>query len=324
MTGPLVTVSVLTYNGERYLDQLLTAVEGQRYDGEVEVLVIDSGSTDRTLEILSGHPSVRVHRIPNTEFGHGRTRNLVAALARGEIVVYLTHDAVPAHDRWLYEIVVPFVDDPRIAAVVGKQVARSDAPPVLKYDIRRVFERMGPDYALTVVADWGQLDAPGALERAAFYSDANSAARRSVLRDQVPYPDVDYAEDQLFARQVLRAGLRKAYAPRAVVEHSNDITLRTFGARIEADMVGLRSIGTVVPRVPAHRAAIQWLRWSLVDAASIVRDREYRPLTRLRWLLVNPWYHAVKWNAYRRSSNRSLSGPQPARPARLPWQTREL
>lgn len=307
MTYPSVTVAVLTYNGEKYLEALLTAVEGQRYDPSVELLVIDSGSTDRTLEILAAHPRVRLHQIANSEFGHGRTRNLAADLATGEIVAYLTHDAVPAHDRWLHELVLPFVDDSRIAAVVGKQVPRASAPPVLKYDIQRVFERLGPDYALTVVSDWGQLDEDGTRAAAAFYSDANSAARRSVLRGAVPYRDVDYAEDQLFARDVLAAGLRKAYAPRAAVEHSNDITLRTFGARIEADMMGLRAIGTVVPRVPAHRAAMQWLRWSLVDAASIVRDRDYRPLARLHWLLVNPWYHAVKWSAYRRSSNRPLS-----------------
>lgn len=308
MTYPSVTVSVLTYNGEQYLDALLTAVEGQRYDGVVDLVVIDSGSTDRTLEILAAHPRVRLHQIANSEFGHGRTRNLAADLATGEIVAYLTHDAVPAHDRWLHELVLPFVDDSRIAAVVGKQVPRATAPPVLKYDIQRVFERLGPDYALTVVSDWGQLDEEGTRAAAAFYSDANSAARRSVLRGAVPYRDVDYAEDQLFARDILAAGLRKAYAPRAAVEHSNDITLRTFGARIEADMIGLRSIGTVVRPVSVAAACAQWLKWSTMDALAIVSDRDYRPLQRARWLIANPWYHAVKWRAYRRATHRPV-GP---------------
>jgi rhamnosyltransferase len=93
-----VTVSVLSYNGERYFEALLMAVEAQVYPGDVEVLVVDSGSTDRTLDIVAAHPGVRLHAIPNAEFGHGRTGNLVAKLADGEYVIYLTHDGVPAHD----------------------------------------------------------------------------------------------------------------------------------------------------------------------------------------------------------------------------------
>lgn len=306
VTSPSVTVSVLTFDGERYLEALLAAVEEQRYDGEVEILVVDSGSTDRTLEIVAAHPRVRLHRIPNSEFGHGRTRNLVAELATGDIVAYLTHDAVPAHPRWLHELVLPFVDDERIAAVVGKQVPRRSAPPILKYDIQRVFERLGPDYGMTVVADWGQLGDEGVRAAAAFYSDANSAARRSVLRGAVPYRDVAYAEDQLFARDLLAAGLRKAYAPRAAVEHSNDVALRTFGERIEADMVGLRAIGTSIPPVSAPAAVAQWLKWSLTDALAILVDRDYDMGAKLRWLVLTPWYHAVKWSAYRRGTRRPI------------------
>jgi len=306
VTVPSVTISVLTFNGEQYLEALLASVHAQRFLGEVEVLVVDSGSTDRTLEIVATYPGVRLHQIPNREFGHGRTRNLVAELASGEFVVYLTQDAVPAHDRWLHELVLPFVEDDRIAAVVGKQLARSSAPPALKYDIQRVFERLGPDYAITIVADWGQLVDDGVRAAAAFYSDSNSAARRSVLRGIAPYRDVDYAEDQLFARDVLAAGLRKAYAPRAAVEHSNDVTLRNFGARIEADVTGLRAIGWAVPRVSVRASIAQWLKWSTIDAIAIALDRNYDPLAKLYWLLVNPWYHVAKWRAYRRATLRPV------------------
>lgn len=302
MTAPSVTVAVLTYNGEQYLDALLTAVEGQRYDGDVELLVIDSGSSDATLEIVATHPGVRLHAIPNSEFGHGRTRNLAAQLATGEVVAYLTHDAVPAHDRWLHEIVLPMADDERVVAVVGRQVARPSAPPVLKYDIQRVFDRLGPAYGITVVWETGRETDEAERAAAAFYSDANSAARRSVLVGAVPYRDVDYAEDQAFGRDVLAAGLRKAYAPRAAVEHSNDTTIGTFGSRIAADMAGLRSIGTVVPRVSRLGAFTQFVKWSLADAAFIALDSDYGVGRKLYWLVVNPWYHAAKWSAYRRAT----------------------
>ena len=299
--APSVTVAILTYNGEEHLDALLTAVEAQDYAGEIEILVIDSGSTDATLAIVGRHPLVRLHEIPNSEFGHGRTRTLAAELATGEFVAYLTHDAVPADDRWLAQLLAPMIDDERIAIVTGRQIARPGCPPILKYDIRRVFDRLGPDSGTTVFVDDGSLD-EAALGRAAFHSDVSAAGRRALLTGAVPYRDVDYAEDQVLGRDVLAAGLRKAYAPRSVVEHSNDGTRREFGERIAADLRGLRAIG--VPVAPVSRAAAfaQAVKWTILDATEIAVDPEYGALRRVRWLLANPLWHATKWSSYRRAS----------------------
>lgn len=296
---PTATISILTFNGARYLERILQAIESQDYPGESEILVVDSGSTDATFEIIGRHPHVRLHTIPNAEFGHGRTRNLVAQLASGELVAYLTHDAVPIGPGWLAALLGPLIDDERIAAVVGKQVARPGALPMQKYDIARTFGSLGPDYGVTVVYDHGQLADESALATAGFYSDVNSAARRSVLLGAVPYRDVAYAEDQLFGRDVLRAGLRKAYAPAAVVEHSNDLTLRQLGQRIQEETHGLQAIGTDIPRMSAGRMLKQIVRGSLTDAAAIATDRELGAAARLRALFVNPWVHVVKWSNYR-------------------------
>ncbi|MCJ7827354.1 MAG: glycosyltransferase family 2 protein [Demequinaceae bacterium] len=303
---PSVTVTILTLNGECFLDAILTAIEEQKYSGDVETLVIDSGSIDGTLGIVGSHPSARLHTIPNEQFGHGKTRNLAAQLATGDIVVYLTQDAVPADDRWLSELAAPFIDDPRIVAVFGKQVPRPAAPPVLKYDIQRVFERLGPDFGITVVWDTGGSMGGNARAAAAFYSDANSAARRDILLGPVPYRDVPYAEDQLFGRDLFNQGFRKAYAPRAAVEHSNDVTLRTFGRRITDEVVGLRQIGTDVPPVSRIAAIKQFVKWSTADAASILLDPEYSVPRKFYWLIVNPWYHVAKWRAYRKSTRLSV------------------
>lgn len=303
---PDVTVAVLTWNGERYLADLLDRVAEQDYDGDVEVLVIDSGSTDGTLAIVAARPSVRLHEIPHDDFGHGRTRDLAARLARGEIVAYLTHDAVPASSTWLRELIRPMADDARIAAVVGRQVPRPDAPPVLAYDMQRVFERMGPDYGVTIVWTVGRDLSEGEVAAAAFYSDANAAARRSVLTGAVPYRDVAYAEDQLFGRDLLAAGLRKAYAPRAAVEHSNDTRLSTFGRRVEADLMGLREIGTAIAPVTRRHALAQWLKWSVADTGRILVDSRFGPGRKLLWLIANPVWHGVKWSAYRRASHRPM------------------
>src|SRR5205807_6709801 len=88
------SVLILCKNEERRIGDCLDMVFAQKGAGEFEVVVIDSGSTDRTLEIVRRHP-VRLFEIPASEFHHARTRNYAAEMARGRYLVYLTADAVP-------------------------------------------------------------------------------------------------------------------------------------------------------------------------------------------------------------------------------------
>ena len=296
---PIATVAILTYNGEDYLERILSQLRLQEVDGEFEVLVIDSGSTDSTLEIVRRFPEVRLHEIPNEEFGHGRTRNLAARLARGEFVAYLTHDAVPTTSRWLAELIAPFAIDQRIVAVMGKQVPRPGCFPLLKYEIRGMFAGFGPDFGTSVFYKDPSMTDEGVLSAIGFYSDVNSAARREFLTDVIPYRDVRYAEDQLFGRDLVEAGYRKAYAPRAAVEHSNDLTLDEYGRRIFDETVGLRQIGFPIPRMSRGAQVRLTVRGILGDTVRILRDRDYSWKRKLYWLAVNPAFQVRKWASYR-------------------------
>jgi rhamnosyltransferase len=296
---PIATVAILTYNGEDYLERILSQLRLQEVDGEFEVLVIDSGSTDSTLEIVRRFPEVRLHEIPNEEFGHGRTRNLAARLARGEFVAYLTHDAVPTTSRWLAELIAPFAIDQRIVAVMGKQVPRPGCFPLLKYEIRGMFAGFGPDFGTSVFYKDPSMTDEGVLSAIGFYSDVNSAARREFLTDVIPYRDVRYAEDQLFGRDLVEAGYRKAYAPRAAVEHSNDLTLDEYGRRIFDETVGLRQIGFPIPRMSRGAQVRLTVRGILGDTLRILGDRDYSWKRKLYWLAVNPAFQVRKWASYR-------------------------
>src|SRR4051794_2916488 len=88
----LISVLIPVHNGGGELARCLDAVMAQLVGDEIEVLVIDSGSTDDTVSIAEAH-GARVHSVPHSDFHHGATRNLGAQLARGEIVVWTTHDA---------------------------------------------------------------------------------------------------------------------------------------------------------------------------------------------------------------------------------------
>lgn len=306
---PLVTVVVPTYNGAEYLDALLAAVARQVVDGEIEVIVVDSGSTDATMSIVARYPDSIVIEIPNSEFGHGRTRDMAARRARGTFVAYLSQDAVPVGDYWLAELLHPFSLDARVALVTGRQKPRARAFPLQKYEIVGAFRAQGPDAAVTLHGATARpLTGPEAAE-AAFHSDVNAAVRRELVIGDLPFRDVSYAEDQQLARDALDAGWLRAYAGRAVVEHSNDLTLREFGPRIFDETVGLRRIGTPIPPMSRRAQFSRALRGTLADTLRILRDRDFGFGTRLRWCFVNPAYHVAKWSAYRRASRADLSDP---------------
>ncbi|CAD5993255.1 glycosyltransferase family 2 protein [Agreia sp. COWG] len=314
----LVTVAVLTFNGDTYLEEILSAVERQAIDGDVDILVIDSGSTDRTLEIVARHPRVRLHEIPNSEFGHGRTRNLAARLAHGEFIAFLTHDAIPSSTWWLRELLAPMRHTgAEVKAVMGKQIPRPGCFPLLKYEIRGVFAGFGPDFGTTIFFDDGSPSNQGLLDALSFYSDVNSATLTSFLRNVIPYRDVRYSEDMLFGQDLIQAGYKKAYAPRGAVIHSNDLSLDEYGMRMFDETVALRQIGKPIPPMRRRAQLRMTVRGIVADSIRIMRDPDFRTLERLGWIARNPLYHRAKWRAYRAATMVDLTNDEAIRAGSL-------
>lgn len=292
------TIFIPTYNGEKYLRSILRMIFKQKVDFAYEVLIIDSGSTDNTLDIIESfstkHANLTLHKIPNSEFGHGKTRQLAAEMAKGDFIVYLSHDAVPAHELWLYEMLKPFELSEAIVAVMGKQVPRQNCPPIIKYDINAVFDSFGPDFGTSIFyKDTFIKDRP-TYDMVRFYSDVNSAARRKTLLEQIPYQDVQYAEDQLFGQDVLEYGLMKAYAPRGTVSHSNDMLLKDYHKRIFDEIYGMRRANASQGRPNELRLLLAMLKAVVRDSARIIRDGQYGRKRKVYWLLINPLFHVQK------------------------------
>lgn len=305
------TIFIPTYNGETYLQQIFDAVFSQKVDFMYDVLVIDSGSKDRTIEIIAEakkvHDNLTFKKIPNAEYGHGKTRNLAAQIAKGEIVVYISHDAIPSHDRWLYEMLRPFEINGKIVGVMGSQIPRANCIPMLKAEINSVFKGLGPGFGTTIFYKDDFVKDQGVYDAISFYSDANSAAKRSYLTDQFPYSDVPYAEDQLLGRDIIDAGYYKAFAPRGSVVHSNDLLLKEYKKRMFDETLGLRKIGLPVG-VPSMKTIFKLTtRGILRDSLNIVKDKDYSLRKKLYWIVLNPCYHIEKWRGVRKGSTADLS-----------------
>jgi rhamnosyltransferase len=138
MTG--VSVVVPVKDGARYLPQLIEAVHAA---GDVELLVIDSGSRDGSAE-LARAAGATVHEIAPEEFGHGRTRNLGMELTTGEVVSFLTQDAVPA-PGWLAAHLEALELGERVGASYGPHLPWPDTSPMIARELEQFFASMSPD-----------------------------------------------------------------------------------------------------------------------------------------------------------------------------------
>ena len=118
------SIVILTKNAGNSFYYTLSNIFSQTFK-DFEVIIIDSGSEDRTLEIAREFPA-KIYKIPPEEFGHGKTRNLAAKLAHGEFIVYLTQDAIPANEFWLSNLLRNFQDS-SIGAAFSRQIPRKNS-----------------------------------------------------------------------------------------------------------------------------------------------------------------------------------------------------
>ena len=215
---PRISVLLVTKNGERYLAEVLDRIGQQQGRFQLdEIIAVDSGSRDQTLAILESH-AVRVIRIPPQEFGHGKTRNLAASYARGDYLIFLTQDATPANDDWLDALLAPLQANPSIAGAYSRHLPRPNCHPM---EWRRIVEE---ELSGRTESCLNSSDIPDYANNPAFFyffSNVSSVLRRSVWQ-QHPFPEVEFAEDQLWARRVLEAGYKTAYRADSLVYHSHN------------------------------------------------------------------------------------------------------
>jgi rhamnosyltransferase len=215
------SVVIPTKNAGAQLGHVLDALISQQTTWPFDVLVVDSGSTDGTVDLVKRYVSVRLIEIPASEFGHGKTRNFAIANTTGDYVAMLTQDALPVSPLWLAELVKTIETDAQIAGVFGRHIAYPDASPFTRYELEQHFQGFLPQPVVELDDRVRYEREEGYRQFLYFFSDNNALLRRSVWQ-KIPYPEVDFAEDQAWARLIIEAGYRKAYAHNAVVCHSHN------------------------------------------------------------------------------------------------------
>ncbi|MBI3400189.1 MAG: glycosyltransferase [Acidobacteria bacterium] len=253
MSGPAVSIVLPTRNGAATLPALLDAVARQQVTFPVEVVAVDSASTDGTVELLRGRVD-RLITIAAADFDHGLTRNRGIEESRGDLIVLMVQDALPASDTWLAALTAPLCDDDRVAGAFARQLPRPDASPITRWSLARWVASSEKPHTHEVGsrAAFDALGPAAQFERCVF-DNVCSCIRRSVW-SQTPFARTPIAEDLEWAKAVLLQGYRLAYVPGATVIHSHDRSARYEFARTYVlhrrlyALFGLRTIPTL-PRL---------------------------------------------------------------------------
>lgn len=234
----MVSVVIRTLNESRHLGELLACIRAQELDqGDVEIVVVDSGSSDKTLDIAAEFGCQIVH-IQKQDFTFGRSLNQGCAAAKGDILAFVSGHCAPRGRRWLTHLIAPIVSGD-VQYSYGRQTGRDTT----KFSEQQVFEKYFPAAGPT---------RPAGI----FCNNANAALLRNVW-DKIRFDEnLTGLEDMMFAKELQSRGGQIGYAAEAVVYHIHDETWRQVRLRYERESLALRA---VMPEM--HFGVIDFVRY---------------------------------------------------------------
>lgn len=270
---PFVSIIVRSYNEGWALRETLPAIRSQNHRN-FELIVIDSGSTDGSVELIQRTSPKFFLQIPHEEYNPSRVMNLGMQLACSEFGIFLNADATPQGTNWLRPL-VDALQDAEVAAVFGRQIPRPDCRAVYAHDYERCF---GP---YRESARWQH-----------FFSMASSGIRKDVWARRGFLTSMQYSEDDEFTRWCRNAGYKVLFVPESVAMHSHNYTPQQAYKRSFGEARALAAVWTGTPR------EINWPKTVLMGWLNDAqRDLRYC----LRTGRLADWPHAlaIRWQQRR-------------------------
>jgi len=276
---PFCSIVIRAFNEEKHIGKLFSGIQLQAYPA-IEVILVDSGSSDKTLEIANKFP-VKVVQIDSSEFTFGRSLNKGIAAASGEIIVIISAHCYPVYPDWLDKLIEPFVDD-KVAVSYGKQ--RGGAGN--HYSEHQFFKTYFPDI--------NQLN-----QGQPYTHNANAAIRKS-LWDKHPYDEgLTGLEDLAWSSWAKEEGYNIAYVAEAEIIHIHEETFRQVHNRYKREAIAMKQI------LPESKFSLQnmismTLRKTTRDILSAKGDNK---LAREFWgiLFFRALQYLGTWQGYRYS-----------------------
>lgn len=220
----LASIIIRTLNEERYLEELLSGIAGQSSDHlDIETVIIDSGSTDKTLSIAENF-NVRITQIKKEDFSFGRSLNMGCEFANGAYLVFMSGHCIPASDSWVDELVKPLRDGV-CSYTYGRQLARDTT----KFSEHQLFEKYFP--------------AESNVPQVGFFcNNANAAISRKVWEQFKFDEQLTGCEDMELAKRLVSSNGAVGYVAEAAVYHIHDESWATLQRRYEREAIALQKI----------------------------------------------------------------------------------
>ena len=273
MNQPLVSIVMRSFNEAWALRQTLPAIRAQDYTNW-ELIVIDSGSTDGSCELIREANPAHFIQIRSEDYNPSRVLNLGMRLARSEYVVFLNADATPQGRHWLRPL-VEALQDPGTAAVFGRQIPRPDCLAVFAHDYHRCF---------------GEEREADRWEH--FFSMVSSGLRKDIWTKRGFREQMQYSEDDEYTRWCRSQGYRVVYCPESVVMHSHNYTPPQAYKRSFGEAKALAAVWTQSPQ------RINWTRTVLLGWLNDLR-RDLAFCGRSNRLAELPHAARIRWNQRR-------------------------
>jgi rhamnosyltransferase len=284
-----ISVVIRTKNEVKYIAKALELITNQSMK-PLDIIVIDSGSTDGTVEIIKQWRDVKLIQIPAAEFTFGSSLNMGFEAAKGELVASISAHAFPCNCYWLESLVKHF-DNPDVAGIYGKQVPQPDAWPPVQRDYLECY------YDQLLI----QSNPDNSKDRT--FSNANSAIRRQCWEKHKFDENLAGCEDVEWAWVMLKLGYKIIYEPSASVYHSHNEPLGKLFKRCYRESIALKELyDNEISLISTFRSCLASIK---ADFKFILRNKlDYR------WLLRVPFYRLIaKYGAIKPYISLTLSTP---------------
>lgn len=278
-----ISIIIRTLNEERYLSQLLESIYSQNINLSFEVVVIDSGSTDRTLSILVEYP-VRLLTIDRSEFTFGRSLNRACASCSSDYLVFISGHCVPLSSTWLSSLLQPLLN-----GVASYTYGRQLGGPKTYHSELNIFKKYYPAFINEQSSTY-------------FCNNANSALPFSIWSEYGFNEELTGLEDLHLAKQLQKDGHTISYVPASAVYHHHSESWSQIQRRFEREALALQHIAPEITLSAAR--AFRFSLYAIIrDLLTIPPDKPFLP-TLLSVLLYR--YHQYR-GSYRGSRAHTLS-----------------
>ncbi len=242
--GPICSIIIRSFNEEKHIGKLLEGIQKQTILSNIEVILVDSGSTDGTVDIASKYGVLLVQITPE-EFSFGRALNKGCDAAKGKYLLFASAHIYPVYTDWVEKMIQPFKDE-KIALVYGKQVGNE----ITKYSESQLFKKWFPEES-----NYNQYHP--------FCNNANATIRANLWKDQ-PYDEgLTGLEDLDWATKIMEKGYRIAYESHAPIVHVHDESISKIKNRYMREAIALKRIS---PK--QHVSFFDFIRLSLGNIVS--------------------------------------------------------